>query len=70
MLVLNFHEGDKAYCLLPDGTEIEICVSTLRGGKVRLGFTAPRNISIARGKVVEGMRRLHDAKRDSNATPR
>ena len=44
MLVLTRKEHEKVKI----GDDIEVCVVGIRGNKVRLGFTAPKNISVVR----------------------
>jgi len=52
MLVLSRKEGEKIVIgSAQDGTEIEISVVEIRGGRVRLGISAPRNVSIRRQEL-------------------
>ncbi len=52
MLVLSRKEGEKILIgSAHDGTEIEISVVEIRGGRVRLGIVAPRNVSIRRQEL-------------------
>ncbi|MFN9370331.1 MAG: carbon storage regulator [Planctomycetaceae bacterium] len=52
MLVLSRKEGEKILIgSALDGTEIEISVVEIRGGRVRLGISAPRNVSIRRQEL-------------------
>ena len=39
------------------GDDIEIVVVDVRGGKVRLGITAPRHVSVHRKEIYEIIRR-------------
>ena len=39
------------------GDDIEVKVVDIRGGRVRLGFTAPRNVSIHRREVYDRIQR-------------
>jgi carbon storage regulator len=52
MLVLSRKEEEKIVIgSAHDGTEIEISVVEIRGGRVRLGISAPRNVSIRRQEL-------------------
>jgi len=52
MLVLSRKEGEKILIgSALDGTEIEISVVEIRGGRVRLGISAPRNVAIRRQEL-------------------
>ena len=52
MLVLSRKEEEKIIIgSAHDGTEIEISVVEIRGGRVRLGISAPRNVSIRRQEL-------------------
>jgi len=51
MLVLSRRKGDAVLLNTSDG-DIEISVEAiLPGGKIRLGFTAPRSVGIARKEL-------------------
>ena len=39
------------------GDDIEVKVVDIRGGKVKLGITAPRNVSVHRREVYDRMER-------------
>lgn len=54
MLVLSRHKDEKV--VIGDGL-IEIVVVEIRGDKVRLGFNAPKDISIHRSEVQESIDR-------------
>ena len=52
MLVLEREPGE----IVKIGDAIEVHVISIRGGKVRLGFTAPKDIAIPMQIVVIGQR--------------
>ncbi len=54
MLVLSRH---KDQFIDIDGGRIQICIVEIRGDKVRLGITAPRQISVHRREVQEAINR-------------
>ena len=57
MLVLTRKKGDKVRLRLPDGTTVWVVLVESRGGRVRLGFDAPREAEISRGELLpEGER--------------
>jgi carbon storage regulator len=49
MLVLGRKEGQVIYV----GRDVQVTVCEIRGGIVRLGFTAPREVPIEREEVRE-----------------
>ena len=53
MLVLT-RETDQSIMI---GDDIEIVVVAVKGGKVRLGITAPRHVSVHRKEIYEIVRR-------------
>jgi carbon storage regulator len=53
MLVLS-RQRDETIMI---GDEVEITVVDIRGDKVRLGITAPRNIQVHRKEVYEAIKR-------------
>ena len=53
MLVLS-RQRDETIMI---GDDIEVTVVDIRGDKVRLGITAPREISVHRKEVYEAIRR-------------
>ena len=53
MLVLS-RLRDETICI---GDEIEVTVVDIRGDKVRLGITAPKEISVHRKEVYDAIRR-------------
>ena len=48
MLILRRRIGER---ILIDG-RIEVTILHIRGGKVRLGFSAPRNVRVLREEVL------------------
>jgi carbon storage regulator len=50
MLILRRKIGEQ---ILIDG-QIEVTVLHIRGGKVRLGFDAPRNVRVLRQEILRG----------------
>ena len=48
MLVLSGRRNDEIYLSLPGGQRITVSVVEVRGKMVRLGFEAPRAITILR----------------------
>lgn len=53
MLVFTRLRDDVSVIVLPDGTEIEVCVVDIIYDKVKLGFTADKAIKIHRKEVWE-----------------
>lgn len=60
MLVMTHKPGDKVFI----GENVEVEVLWVRGGKVQLGFNAPRDVSIVRDKVRERDRGDTDVQND------
>lgn len=54
MLVLSRHKDERV--VIGDGL-IEVVVVEIRGDKVRLGFNAPKDISIHRSEVQDSINR-------------
>ncbi len=54
MLVMTHKTGDRVYI----GDNVFIDIIECRGGRVRLGYNAPKEVAILRDKVKE---REHDA---------
>lgn len=52
MLILSRHLGESVKI----GDEVTVTVLGVKGGQVRLGFTAPANIAVHREEVYE---RIH-----------
>ena len=50
MLVLSRKGGESVYI----GDSIEVRIVEVGGGRVKLGFSAPRNVSIQRGEIHTG----------------
>ncbi len=57
MLVLS-RQRDETIMI---GDDVEVTVVDIRGDKVRLGITAPREISVHRKEVYEAIRRENRA---------
>ncbi len=53
MLVLSRKKDES--CMI--GDEVEVTVIDVRGDKVRLGFTAPKSITIHRREVYDAIKR-------------
>jgi carbon storage regulator len=62
MLILRRRIGER---IVIDG-RIEVTVLHIRGGKVRLGFSAPRNVRVLREEVL---RPPSDGAEEAEATP-
>lgn len=60
MLVLTRKHDEEIVISLGGGKTIEISVVGIRNSKVRLGFTAPREIAIHRREIYEAIRRGED----------
>lgn len=52
MLVLSRHEGESIMI-----GEIKVCVVAIRGDKVRLGITAPRDVGVHRKEIYDAIKR-------------
>jgi carbon storage regulator len=57
MLVLS-RQRDETIML---GDDIEVTVVDIRGDKVRLGITAPKDVAVHRKEVYDAIRREHRA---------
>lgn len=53
MLVLSRFEGERIVIVHPDGTRVFVDIIEVKGDKVRLGVTAPREVAIHRQEVME-----------------
>ncbi len=53
MLVLS-RQKDESIII---GDDVEVTIVDVRGGKVRLGITAPKHISVHRREVYEAIQR-------------
>lgn len=52
MLVLSRKENESVIIKLPDGREVVVMLTAIRGDRVRLGFEAPKDIVILRQEVA------------------
>jgi len=52
MLVLGRHKNESIVI----GEEVEVIIIDVRGGKVKLGITAPKNISVHRKEVYAAIK--------------
>ena len=67
MLVLSRKAGQRVRI----GDDVEVTVVTVEGGKVRLGFVAPRDVTIVRTELLEQERPPADeGKEPFHADPR
>lgn len=57
MLILTRRVGEAVVI----GDNIEITVLGVKGGQVRLGVKAPREVSVHRDEIVERIRNEHSA---------
>ncbi|TXH05349.1 MAG: carbon storage regulator CsrA [Nevskiaceae bacterium] len=57
MLILTRRVGETVVI----GDNIEITVLGVKGGQVRLGVKAPRDVTVHREEIVERIRREHEA---------
>lgn len=55
MLVLS-RQRDQTICI---GADVQVTVVDIRGDKVRLGVTAPREVPVHRQEVFEHLRKLN-----------
>lgn len=53
MLVLSREKGESIII----GDDIEIMIADIRGGKIRLGITAPRQVSVHRKEIWREIQR-------------
>ena len=58
MLVLS-RQKDESIMI---GSDVEITIVDVRGGKVRLGITAPRSIPVHRREVYDAIQREKEKK--------
>ena len=63
MLVLSRQRSETIMI----GDDIEVTVVDIRGDKVRLGITAPREVSVHRKEVYDAIRRENRAAGEWNA---
>ena len=64
MLVLS-RQKDESIII---GDDITITIVDVRGDKVRLGITAPKNVSVHRMEVYEAIQREKDSKKPGEDT--
>jgi carbon storage regulator len=64
MLVLS-RQKDESIII---GDDVEIIIVDVRGDKVRLGITAPKNISVHRREVYEAIQREKQEKAKKETT--
>ena len=63
MLVLS-RQKDESIMI---GDNVEITIVDVRGDKVRLGITAPKEISVHRREVYEAIQREKNEKKEAKA---
>lgn len=51
MLILSRKAGEKIIATLPSGQNVEFTVLGIKGGNVRLGIAAPKNVVVDREEV-------------------
>jgi len=61
MLVLS-RQKDESIII---GDDVEVTIVDVRGNKVRLGMTAPKNISVHRREVYEAIQREKSQKKEA-----
>jgi len=61
MLVLS-RQKDESIII---GDDVEVTIVDVRGNKVRLGITAPKNISVHRREVYEAIQREKSQKKEA-----
>jgi len=61
MLVLS-RQKDESIVI---GDDVEVTIVDVRGNKVRLGITAPKNISVHRREVYEAIQREKGQKKEA-----
>ncbi|UCG47097.1 MAG: carbon storage regulator CsrA [Phycisphaerales bacterium] len=65
MLVLS-RQKDESIVI---GDDVEVTIVDVRGDKVRLGITAPKNIPVHRREIYEAIQREKEAQRQSEQAP-
>jgi carbon storage regulator len=65
MLVLS-RQKDESIII---GDDVEVVIVDVRGDKVRLGITAPKNISVHRREVYEAIQREKKDKAEKDNPP-
>ena len=61
MLVLS-RQKDESIVI---GDDVEVTIVDVRGNKVRLGITAPKNISVHRREVYDAIQREKSQKKEA-----
>ena len=62
MLVLS-RQKDESIII---GDDVEITIVDIRGEKVRLGISAPRNVSVHRKEIYDAIQREKEALKEDN----
>ncbi len=62
MLVLS-RQKDESIVI---GDDVEITIVDIRGNKVRLGITAPKNITVHRREVYDAIQREKEQKKEAH----
>jgi len=62
MLVLS-RQKDESIII---GDDVEITIVDIRGEKVRLGISAPRNVSVHRKEIYDAIQREKEALKEGN----
>jgi carbon storage regulator len=65
MLVLS-RQRDESIMI---GDDVEIIIVDVRGDKVRLGITAPKNIPVHRREIYDAIQREKTEKKESDTQP-
>jgi carbon storage regulator len=63
MLILTRRVGEHLVIQLPDARTIEVTILGVRGNQVRVGTTAPKDITIHRSEIFERIQRGQPAPR-------
>ena len=66
MLVLS-RQRDESIMI---GDDVEIIIVDVRGDKVRMGITAPKNIPVHRREIYDAIQREKQGKEQKNSRPR
>jgi carbon storage regulator len=61
MLCLQRREDETVVLGLPDGREIRVMVTEIRGEKVKLGFEAPKDVTVHRQEISDAIKRENRA---------
>ena len=51
MLILTRRVGESAITTHPDGTQVEVVILGVKGNQVRVGFKAPKEVSVHREEI-------------------